>query len=200
MFIVSLALTDGFQDKTFLGIQVETLCHLGAKDSYLLHRGNIQRFVIPMVLHAGFLHILQNNIFLLIIGSLFEILVGPLKFFIIYVSSGIGGVLVSALADDKISVGASTSLFGISAGLAAFLIVNWIAMDSMKEIRCCMLCFIILLIIINVLFGLSSAENIDNFGHLGGFVTGLPLSMALMPVLQTSMRRHIMTGWTYERF
>mmetsp|Transcript_29455 Transcript_29455/g.33739 ORF Transcript_29455/g.33739 Transcript_29455/m.33739 type:complete len:87 (+) Transcript_29455:718-978(+) len=56
-----------------------------------------------------------------------------------------------------------------------------------------------MLVFINVLFGLASTENIDNFGHLGGFVTGLPFSMALMPIMQTSMRRHIIPGWTYEK-
>ena len=53
----------------------------------------------------------------------------------------------------------------------------------------------------NVLFAFSGAkENIDHYGHLGGFVTGLPISMALMPVVPTSMRRHVMPGWTYEKY
>lgn len=66
-------------------------------------------------------------------------MVKPLRFFIIYVISAIGGVLMSALIDDKVSVGASTALFGITGGLAAFLIVNWKAMETLKEMRCCLL-------------------------------------------------------------
>ena len=92
-----------------------------------------------MVLHGGFLHILQNVVFQLIIGSFFELIVGPLRFLAIYIVSGIGGVLMSALINDEISVGASTALFGITAGLVAFLIVNWVAMESIKEIRCCIM-------------------------------------------------------------
>ena len=92
-----------------------------------------------MVLHGGFLHILQNVVFQLIIGSFFELIVGPLRFLTIYIISGIGGVLMSALINDEISVGASTALFGITAGLVAFLIVNWVAMESIKEIRCCIM-------------------------------------------------------------
>mmetsp|Transcript_29455 Transcript_29455/g.33738 ORF Transcript_29455/g.33738 Transcript_29455/m.33738 type:complete len:93 (+) Transcript_29455:430-708(+) len=92
-----------------------------------------------MVLHVGFLHILQNCVFQLIIGSMFEIIVGPLRFLAIYIVSGIGGILMSALIDDKISVGASTALFGITGGLLGFLIVNWIAMENIKELRCCIL-------------------------------------------------------------
>lgn len=139
MFIVSLAESDGLNNDYFLGIQTSTLCKLGAKDSYKLHSGQIQRWFTPMVLHGGFLHILQNVVFAMIIGSFFEIIVGPLRFLAIYILSGVGGVLMSALIDDKISVGASTALFGILAGLLSFLIVNWIAMESMKELRCCLM-------------------------------------------------------------
>lgn len=200
MFIVSLALTDGLDNDYFLGIQFRTLCRLGAKDAFLLRHGQIHRWITPAVLHAGFMHILQNNIFLLIIGSLFEIMVQPLRFFIIYVLSAVGGILMSALVDDKVSVGASTALFGILGGLLAFLIVNWVAMESMREIRCCLLCFIIIILVVSVLFGLGSSTNVDNFGHLGGFVTGLPLSMALMPILATTVNRHQLAGWTYEKY
>ena len=135
MFIISLAKSKGLNNDYFLGIQVDTLCSLGAKDSYKLYNGQIFRFLTPMVLHVGFLHILQNSIFQLIIGSFFEIIVGPLRFLGIYVVSGIGGILMTALINDKISVGASTALFGVTGGLLAFIIVNWLALESLKEIR-----------------------------------------------------------------
>jgi len=200
MFIISLAKSNGLNNNYFLGIQVDTLCSLGAKDSYKLYNGQVFRFLTPMVLHVGFLHILQNSIFQLIIGSFFEIIVGPLRFLGIYVVSGIGGILMTALINDKISVGASTALFGVTGGLLAFIIVNWLALESLKEIRWCLLWFVIILILINVLFGLSETSNVDNFGHLGGFLTGLPFSMALMPVLKTSVRRHLIPGWTFEKY
>lgn len=200
MYIISLAMTNGLNDDSFLGIQIETLCKLGAKDSDLLHRGQIYRFIAPVVLHTGFLHIVSNSVFLLIFGSILEICTGPLRFFIIYIISGIGGVLMSALIDDKVSVGASTALFGITAALVGFIIVNWIAMEPLKEIRCCIICFVSILIIVNVMFGLANASNVDNYGHLGGFVTGLPLSMAIIPIVSSSMRRDQLSGWTYERY
>ena len=200
MFIISLARSDGLNNDYFLGIQTDTLWKLGAKDSYKMFHGQIYRFVTPMILHVGFLHILQNTIFQLIIGSFFEIIVGPLKFLAIYVVSGLGGILMTWLINDKISVGASTALFGVTGGLLAFIIVNWLALESLKEIRWCLLWFVIIIIVINVIFGLAETSNVDNFGHLGGFVTGLPFSMFLMPVLKTSIRRHQIPGWTYEKY
>lgn len=50
------------------------------------------------------------------------------------------------------------------------------------------------------LLDLSTKEsNIDNLGHLGGFYTGALFALAITPILNTSMNRHRMPGWTYER-
>lgn len=70
-----------------------------------MHNGQVHRFVLPIILHVGFLHIVNNTVFLLIIGSFFEVLVEPLRFAIIYLVSGIGGVLLSALVNDQLAVG-----------------------------------------------------------------------------------------------
>ena len=200
MFIASLAKSNGLSNDDFLGIKTQTLWDLGAKDSYKLHSGQVQRWILPMVLHGGFLHLLMNCVIQLIIGSLFEVILGPLRVMIIYILSGLGGILMGALINDNVSVGASTAIFGINGGLIAFIIVNWIAMENIKELRCWILCMLIMFTLINVLFGLSSTENIDNYGHLGGFITGLFISMPLMIVLPTSMGRHQMPGMTYEKY
>mmetsp|Transcript_3846 Transcript_3846/g.3594 ORF Transcript_3846/g.3594 Transcript_3846/m.3594 type:complete len:140 (+) Transcript_3846:277-696(+) len=139
MFIISIIMTDGFTDDAFLGIKAKTLCKLGAKDVDLIQQGQIHRFVLPIILHVGFLHIVNNSVFLLVIGSIYEVLIGPLRFLAVYIVAGIGGNLLSALSNDTISAGASTSLSGLAGGLLAFLVVNWVAMESTKQIRCCLL-------------------------------------------------------------
>ena len=107
MFIISVVMTDGFTDDAFLGIRARTLCKLGAKDVYLIQRGQVHRFVLPIILHVGFLHIVNNSVFLLVIGSIYEVLIGPLRFLSVYIVSGIGGNLLSSLANDNISAGKS---------------------------------------------------------------------------------------------
>lgn len=139
MFIISTIMTDGFTEDAFLGIRPQTLCKLGAKDVELIQQGQVHRFVLPIILHVGFLHIVNNSVFLLVIGSIYEVLIGPLRFLSVYIVAGIGGNLLSALSDDTISAGASTSLSGLAGGLLAFLVVNWVAMESTKQIRCCLL-------------------------------------------------------------
>lgn len=199
MFIIELATTDGLDDREFLGIKTLTLCRLGAKDSYLLKDGQIHRWILPTVLHTGFLHILYNCVFQLLLGTLMEALIGPVKVFFLYIAAGIGGNLMSALANDSISAGASTSCFGITGAFVAFLIVNWVAMENLKEIRCLFVCVVIMIVLFSVLLGLQSDEKIDNFGHLGGGITGIFIGMALMIILPTSMNRHQLPGFTYER-
>ena len=61
-----------------------------------------------------------------------------------------------------------------------------------------------MIVFITVIFALiditTKESKVDNWGHLGGFITGLPFSMSLMPIMATSMRRNVMPGWTYERY
>lgn len=102
-----------------------------------------------------------------------------------------------------LSIGASTSLSGLAGGLLAFLVVNWVAMESTKQIRCCLLCLVIMVTFITVMLALldlsTKESNIDNLGHLGGFFTGALFALPVTPILNTSMGRHRMPGWTYER-
>ncbi len=105
MFIVSLAIAGELNDDMFLGVPTRTLCQLGAKDADLIQSGQIHRFVLPIILHLGFLHIVNNTVFLLVIGSIYEVLIGPLRFLGVYIIAGIGGNLLSALANDSIAAG-----------------------------------------------------------------------------------------------
>ena len=57
------------------------------------------------------------------------------------------------------------------------------------------------LTVVLALFDISTNKSgVDNWGHLGGFFTGFPFSMAIVNILKTSMRRHQMPGWTYEKY
>ena len=105
MFIISLAISDHLDNQSFLGVPLKTLCRLGAKDAGSIQEGQVHRLVLPIVLHLGFLHIVNNSVFLLVIGSLFEVIVLPFRFLLIYVVSGIGGNLLSALSSNYLAAG-----------------------------------------------------------------------------------------------
>ena len=46
----------------------------------------------------------------------------------------------------------------------------------------------------------NSQDNVDNWGHLGGLLTGFFVAVAIIPVLPTDMRRHEVQGWCYEKY
>ena len=50
---------------------------------------------------------------------------GPYWFFALYILSGFGGILFSAMMSDSTSVGASTAIFGLIGSYIGCLILNW---------------------------------------------------------------------------
>lgn len=81
-----------------------------------------------------------------------------------------------------LSVGASTSLMGMLGLYLAFLILNWKALEFLNQMRCMLVCLAVVMVIMVFLlsssgFGTSSVagyeSNIDNYGHIGGFITGV---------------------------
>ena len=79
----------------------------------------------PLLIHVGFSHIVFNLITQVIFGSLLEQMVGFKHMAALYIVSGIGGNLFSAMCTDSRSVGASTADFGILTGILAMLFANW---------------------------------------------------------------------------
>lgn len=164
----------------FLSPTNQTLYNFGGKYPYsMIHGAQIWRFITPTFLHANLLHILSNSVFQLAYGCRLETCVGRNKMILIYFVSGIGGILFSSLISDDLSVGASTSIFGILGAYLGYIWLNWDAMRPLGPIRYTFLCMIIFIVLINVFIGLDMSSNVDNWGHLGGFFTGLLFSVPI---------------------
>ncbi|KAF2015048.1 rhomboid-domain-containing protein [Aaosphaeria arxii CBS 175.79] len=134
------------------------------------------RFITPIFLHAGLIHIGFNMLLQVTLGRDMEKEIGPLRFALVYFSAGIfGNVLGGNYAAENLpSVGASGSLFGILALVLLDLLYNWSSRPSpVKD-----LLFLILDICIAFVLGLL--PGLDNFAHIGGFLCGLVLGICLM--------------------
>lgn len=140
------------------------------------------RIVLPIFLHAGFLHIIFNLLLQLVMGIAVERSIGWLKYAIIYVCSGVLGFLLGANFSPIgiASTGALGSLFGIIAtNLLLFVYcgrknTNIYATKHYKS-------FIIMMIgEIIVSFVLGLLPGLDNFSHIGGFCVGALLSLVLL--------------------
>lgn len=134
------------------------------------------RFIIPMFLHAGIIHIGFNMLLQLTLGRDMEKEIGPLRFALVYFSAGIFGFVLGGnyAADGITSVGASGSLFGILALTLLDLFYNWSSRRSpVKDL-------LFLLLDIAIAFVLGLLPGLDNFSHIGGFLMGIVLGICLL--------------------
>jgi rhomboid protease GluP len=86
-------------------------------------------------------------------------------------------------------VGASSSIFGLVAAEGIFIYRNRAYLGSKAG---GMLSNILFIVAINLFFGFSST-GIDNFGHLGGLISGLVFAWLAGPVL--AVEQHT---WGYK--
>ncbi|QQZ10860.1 rhomboid family intramembrane serine protease [Heyndrickxia vini] len=143
----------------------ENLIRYGAKFNPLILEGEWWRFITPIFLHIGFLHILMNSLALFYLGPTVEKIFGRIRFVWIYLFSGFAGVLASFLFSSHLSAGASGAIFGCFGALL------YIGAANPKLFFRTMGMNVIIVIIINLVFGFS-VSGIDNYGHLGGLVGG----------------------------
>jgi len=138
-------------------------------------------------LHAGVFHILANMLSLLVIGIRLEREFVFVRIGLLYVISGLGGSIMSGLfIQSSISVGASGALFGLLGGMLSELITNWTLYAS----KFAALLTLLVLIVINLAVGIL--PHVDNFAHIGGFVSGFLLGFVFLIRPQF--------GWVRQRY
>ncbi|KAK5636003.1 hypothetical protein RRF57_011715 [Xylaria bambusicola] len=134
------------------------------------------RFITPIFLHAGFVHIGFNLLLQLTMGRDIEIAIGSIRFFLVYLSAGIFGFVLGGnfAASGISSTGASGALFGIIAITLLDLLYSW--SDRRNPGR--ELFFILVEVVISFVLGLL--PGLDNFSHIGGFIVGLALGISVL--------------------
>jgi len=177
LLIVAFVLNHGWTAGTWWSnIDASVLLKLGAKDTSLIQQGQFWRLFTAMFLHVGLLHCLLNILTQISLSVQIESSLGPLKTAFVYLASGVGGNMMSAIFLPNLpEVGASSSIFGLVAVYFVDLIVNW----SLHANRTRNL--IVLVVSTLISFALGFFPHIDNFAHLGGFIVGLVAAFIVMP-------------------
>lgn len=157
--------------------QFDWLIELGAKSRPEILSGEIWRFVTPMFLHLSIPHIFVNMYSLYAIGPAVERFFGAARFVAIYLLCGIAGVILSLAFSPYRSAGASGAIFGLLGSLGAFLYLHRDLFGRFGRQQLRQIVFVALL---NLGFGLS-VNGIDNWGHLGGLLAGIALTLFLGP-------------------
>lgn len=152
---------------------IGVLIRFGAMYSPLILRGEYWRFVTPMFLHVGFMHLAFNSYALYQLGGLAERIYGKYKFIIIYVIAGICGSFFSFIFTRAVSAGASGAIFGMLGALLYF------GKKRPGVFKRGFTANLITILFINLFIGFSS-PGIDNFAHLGGLAGGYISSRTLL--------------------
>lgn len=83
-----------------------------------------------------------------------------------------------------ISVGASSSLYGLLGLLIGYVFINWNGMDFMGRRKCQLLCMLLLMLFfVIILTTTNTTGGIDYYAHLGGFLGGLWLAGLPPPII-----------------
>ena len=153
------------------------LVRFGAKYNPLIVQGQYWRFVAPVFLHIGFLHLALNSYALLIFGRDVERLFGRWRFLALYALAGVSGSVASFVGNDAISAGASGAIFGLVGAMVTYLFTYRENLGMWGRQR---LTNLLLVVGLNLLWGFAG-PGIDNLGHIGGLLAGLLLGWAYCP-------------------
>ena len=151
-----------------------TLMAFGVKANAAIDQGEIWRFVTPIFIHIGILHLVLNSYALWIVGQQVERLYGSARFVTLYVVMGIAGVVGSYLfSPNALSAGASGAIFGLFGVLFVFGVRHRHTVPRFlgRAIRV----GILPVIVINLIIGFA-IPVIDNAAHLGGLIAGMTLA------------------------
>ncbi|KAG8969117.1 hypothetical protein FRC03_004432 [Tulasnella sp. 419] len=148
------------------------------------------RFITPIFLHAGLVHIFLNMFVQWTLAGQVEREMGSIPFTLLYFAAGIfGNILGGNFAMVGLpSVGASGAIFGTVGTLWVDLIAHWqYEYRPVKKL---------ILLIIELVIGvaLGYVPGVDNFAHLGGFLLGVLSAVVLYPILSTT-KRHATIVW-----
>lgn len=124
------------------------------------------RFITFLFLHSNIKHLLSNILSLYIFGTRIEKYLGKIVFLIVFIIGGLASGIFSILFTKTYSIGASGAIFALESATLYFSIKEKIKLDGLDYYT----------ILIFLLFGIIASfniENIDNAGHIGGFLAGL---------------------------
>jgi membrane associated rhomboid family serine protease len=201
MFIVATAYDTEFEALSinpFVGPPLDALIVMGAKDAPLMVADGATggwRLVTAVFLHAGIIHLAFSVVLKLIAGFALERRIGWWRTALLYLLSGLGGTLVSALfLPEKSTVSGSAPLFGLTAGLARGAV--HLRRASRASGRCDSSALLVASNLLMLVSGIMPL--VDNFAHIGALLFGFSVAMAVLSttplVVQLKRRRALLAG------
>jgi rhomboid protease GluP len=153
------------------------LVRWGALERSHVWDGEYFRFVTPMFIHIGWIHLIWNTYYLAGWCSQVERVLGRGRFIFTYLATGMGACAASLLGHDAPgSAGASGAAFGIVAMTMALrwkMLGSWSAFTADPWVRRLGGTLVLWMV-------LGTYLNFDNYAHGGGFATGALLGFCFV--------------------
>jgi len=176
---------------------------LGLKPANIIAGIALWTILTSMFLHAGWMHLIGNMLYLYIFGDNVEGLMGPARYLVFYIVSGLGAILFhlfslvfmpsNALLNTQLSSGVNPWMIpaiGASGAISGVLGVYALTMPMARIRTVTFIGFIPLLLnfpaavyigiwfLYQLALGISSLMTATMYGvafwaHIGGFVTGI---------------------------
>ncbi|KAG1757658.1 hypothetical protein EDB19DRAFT_1891380 [Suillus lakei] len=162
------------------------------------------RFITPIFLHAGFIHIILNMLAQLTISAQIEREMGSAGFFITYFAAGIFGNVLGGNFSlvGAPSLGASGAIFGTVAVTWVDLFAHWKYQYRPGRKLAIMTVELLFGIALGYIpctecFSCPSTQLIEILAHLGGLCMGLLVGTTLYPVISPT-KRHKLIMWAFR--
>jgi membrane associated rhomboid family serine protease len=153
--------------------------YIALKPSNILQGKYLWTFLTSIFMHSGFFHIFVNMLSLFFVGSLVERIIGPKRYLLFYVASGLFAGAVFVLSSliipsdlNTFAVGASGAIFAL-VGALMVLTPNLPVYIMFIPLPVKMKYAAPLMLIALWLISLGLSVPIGNVAHLGGLVFGL---------------------------
>lgn len=143
----------------------------GVMSNFRISEGDYWRLLSSMFLHADFLHLLFNMFGLYVFGPELERIVGKMRFFNLYMLSGIIANVLTYIVYplNYSSLGASGAIFGIFGAYLALVYYTRKTMPQFKQL-------ILPLVGISVMMTFIQ-PNINITAHIGGLIVGFLIGL-----------------------
>ena len=149
----------------------------GAMYYGMLADGVYLPFLSSCFLHFGIRHLANNMVMLGAAGNILEDAMGSVKFLILYILAGLGGsglsyAMMMQSGTYSVTAGASGAVFGLVGGLV------WVVIRHCGRYKTLTGRGMLVMVALCLYYGVSSV-NVDNWGHVGGLITGFILALLL---------------------
>jgi membrane associated rhomboid family serine protease len=147
----------------------------GAKINGSVVGGEWWRLLSSAFLHGSFTHLVVNAIGILLLGWFLENAMSKRFLLVSFVIPAVVGSVVSVVATDHPSVGASGGMFGLMGATVGFALLRWKRIPRL--VRSYVIGLPVAVGTSSIIHGMLAA-NVDNYAHLGGVGAGLILGVA----------------------